>query len=89
MSLDGSRWSEIANKRDRELLRRIPEIKLWREEENNAGRPSSLEDFFRAHGLCFTCKATGTRLDPVEWEGETSLYKQCPACDGTGKQPLS
>lgn len=78
-------WSHAASERDQELHRRAPEIKSWREKQQNAGRPSGLEDFFRAHGLCFSCKATGTDLTPVGWEGETPLYEPCQVCCGTGR----
>jgi len=63
----------------------IPEIKNWREEQHAAGRRSDLEDFYHAHGLCWVCKATGVSVSPVDWDGETGLFEQCPVCGGTGK----
>ena len=33
-------WSEVARERDKEIHRRAPEIKKWREEQHDAGRPS-------------------------------------------------
>ena len=82
-------WSQIASERYQELQRRLPEVKKWREQEHDAGRPSGLEDFFNVHGLCFTCKTTGTRLDPVDWDGGTPLFEECPVCGGTGKLLIS
>ena len=89
MSMQGCPWSEIAGDRGQEIHRRIPEIKKWREEEFEAGRPSELEDFFRAHNLCFACKATGVKPDPVAWEGDIALYIKCEVCGGTGRWPRS
>lgn len=67
----------------------IAAIKEWREQEHNAGRPSGLEDFYRAHGICFTCRASGITVSPVGWDGDTPLHEQCPICGGTGKpQPI-
>jgi DnaJ-class molecular chaperone len=63
----------------------LPTIKQWRQEEQDAGRPSGLHDFFRIHGLCFECKTTGLDLSPIGWDGGTSLHQQCDVCGGTGK----
>ena len=63
----------------------IAEIKRWREQERAVGRPSGLEDFYRAHGLCWQCKATGVTVSPVDWDGEIGLFEQCSVCGGTGK----
>ena len=82
-------WSELDQTRFQAYQDRLPEIKRWRAEEHKAGRPSGLEDFFRAHGLCFACKTTGTKLPPVAQDGETPLYEQCPVCGGTGTLPVS
>jgi hypothetical protein len=82
-------WSKLTDTRYQAFQDSAPEIKRWRTEEHKAGRPSGLEDFFRAHGLCFACKTTGTRLSPVGWDGETPLYEQCPVCGGTGTLPVS
>ncbi len=89
MNCAASPWSELAQTRFQAYQARLPEIKKWREQEHAAGRPSGLEDFFCAHRLCFACKTTGTRLDPVDWDGETPLFEQCPVCSGTGKLPAS
>ena len=85
MSRLGSPWSELARARNQEFQSRLPEIKIWRERENSAGRPSGLEDFFRAHDLCFACRTTGTNLSQVGWDGEIPLFAQCEVCSGTGK----
>ena len=82
-------WGQIANERYQDFQSRLPEVKKWRKREYDAERPSGLEDFFNAHGLCFLCKATGTRLDPVDFNGDTPLFEECPVCGGTGKLPAS
>jgi len=35
-------------------------IKEWRKKEYDAGRPSGIDDFFRAHGLCVKCRGERT-----------------------------
>ena len=63
----------------------IQKVREWREKEHNSGRPSSLEDFYRAHGLCFACRATGVGVSPVGFDGETPLFAVCQVCCGTAK----
>lgn len=63
----------------------VEEIRNWREREHSQGRASELEDFYRAHGLCWTCQATGVTVTPVDWDGDTPLFVGCPVCRGTGK----
>jgi DnaJ-class molecular chaperone len=72
----------------------LEEIKAWRTREAGAGRPSSYEDFCRAHGVCATCLGEGVTHNDngigykvVAMEGDTQLFERCPVCDGTGKQP--
>lgn len=77
----------------------IEEAKRWRKVESEAGRPSSLADFFSAHGICPKC--TGEGVFFVGWsdpknadevraaEGlnlkQLPVYDLCPMCRGTGK----
>ena len=42
-------------------------VKEWRTHEHEAGRPSALDDFFRAHGLCYQCRANGRLVTGVRW----------------------
>jgi hypothetical protein len=72
----------------------LQEIKEWRTRETVAGRPSSYQDFCRAHGLCVICLGEGiTHNDKgvgfkvVGMDGTTQLFEQCPVCGGTGKLP--
>ena len=81
----GRPWSEIASSRSEELYKRLPEIELWRKQQDDAGQPSELENFFRAHGLCFACESTGTDPRPVGWDGEVGLFRKCKHCAGTGR----
>jgi DnaJ-class molecular chaperone len=73
-------------------IRRVTEIKEWRTTELQAGRPSSLADYCRAHGLCAHCHGTGLALNKngmgfkaVGWNGETQLFEECEACGGSGQ----
>ena len=74
------------------VLTRLAEIKEWRTKEFDAGRPSSIADFCRAHGFCPDCHATGLARNAngrghraVALDGETRLYEVCEVCAGTGK----
>jgi len=67
------------------VLFSITEIKSWRHQEQNAGRPSGIEDFYRAHSLCSACKTRGIAVSPVGWDGDIPLFEQCNVCSGTGK----
>ncbi len=77
----------------------IHEIKRWRETEYNAGRPSSLKDFYSSHGICMKCSGLGASMigwsNPVDNDEvevaealnlqELPLYAVCADCKGTGK----
>jgi hypothetical protein len=74
----------------------LEEGKAWRTREAAEGRPSSYEDFCRAHGLCVTCLGQGVTYNDngvgfkvVGMDGDTRLFERCPVCGGTGKQPTS
>jgi hypothetical protein len=81
----GTRWDHTKAAKAQGIQPRLLEIKQWREQEHNAGRSSSLEDWFRAQGLCFACKAGGTDLTPTGFDGEVWLFSDCAVCGGTGK----
>jgi hypothetical protein len=49
-------------------------VKAWRQREHDEGRPSSLNDFYRAHGLCATCTSSGKTIVGVNW------------CDASGSE---
>ena len=78
-------WTETARAKYQAFQDMLPAVKQWRQEEQDAGRPSGLHDFFRTHGLCFECKTTGLDLSPIGGDAETPLYRQCDHCGGTGK----
>jgi len=50
----------------------ISYIKQWRTLEHEAGRPSGLEDFFKAHGLCLGCRGAGRTVTGVWWRDSGS-----------------
>lgn len=62
----------------------LPAVKQWRQQEANAGRPSGLEDFVRAHGLCVECRGRGIKLVT-----DTREYNVCSVCGGSGKAQSS
>ena len=42
-------------------------VKEWRAREHEAGRPSGLDDFLRAHGLCVECGGHGRLVVGARW----------------------
>ena len=81
----GKPYLELPHTSLQELGYSIHKVKEWREREYAAGRQSALEDFYRAHELCFTCRATGVALKPVGFENEIPLFATCEVCHGTGR----
>jgi hypothetical protein len=72
-------------------LARTHAIKKWRTIESELSRPSSLADYFRAHGLCPHCHGIGLAMNENEmgyravgWDGDTQLFEECGFCVGTG-----
>jgi hypothetical protein len=79
----------------------IPDIKRWRKTEYDAGRPSGLDDFFAAHGVCRACRGEGVQMigwsdprgaDEAQAAEEVNLeqlpvYAACPQCGGSGTSP--
>lgn len=58
-------------------------VRAWREAEHAAGRDSSFDAFWPAHGLCPTCKGRG--VGSMDWDPvarRTGL--DCQKCGGTG-----
>jgi hypothetical protein len=45
-------------------------VKEWRAREHEAGRPSGLDDFLRAHGMCTECGGEGKLVIGVRWRDE-------------------
>jgi hypothetical protein len=64
----------------------VQEVKDWREQELNAGRPSGLEDFYLLHGLCWPCRSRGYTHTPVDPDGKQQLFEECEACGGKGSR---
>ncbi|HEX4921662.1 MAG TPA: multiheme c-type cytochrome [Candidatus Bathyarchaeia archaeon] len=89
MTKQGKPYGELPHTSLAELGYSLQAIKEWREREHQAGRPSGLEDFYRAHGLCYSCRATGVAVSPVDRDGDVPLFVSCEVCHGTGKlKPL-
>ena len=63
---------------------RIQEVKDWRQQEETAGRPSGLDDFYRLQGFCWPCRSRGYNPAAVDMDGIFPLYEECKACGGTG-----
>ena len=51
-------------------------VKAWRQREHDEGRPSSLNDFYRAHGLCATCTGSGKTIVGVNWSMRLEANKR-------------
>ena len=85
----GKRWWDLPQTNLLSAPDSFVTIRAWRECEQSAGRPSGLLDYYRAHGFCVACKASGIRLSPVDWDGDVPLYEQCEICGGTGKVEAS
>ena len=69
----------------------LDEMKEWRQQEFDAGRPSSFADLCRTFGFCVTCQGEGVKRNDnglgfkvVGMDGDTQLFEQCPVCGGTG-----
>jgi hypothetical protein len=62
---------------EREGLRRhglgFEQVKWWRERESKAGRPSGLDDFYRANQICISCRGLGKRVIGVRWRDEDGV----------------
>lgn len=77
---------------------RLLEIKAWRAQESDAGRPCDLLDYFVQHGICPECRGDGVQMigwsapeDDTERQGvrelnleQLPLYDLCSRCGGTG-----
>lgn len=49
------------------------QVKEWRQKEHDAGRPSSIEDFYRAHGLCVDCHSAGRFIVGLRWSDSDNI----------------
>jgi hypothetical protein len=45
----------------------IQQVKTWRAEQYELGRPSTFQDFFSIHGLCPDCYGLGEVISGVFW----------------------
>jgi hypothetical protein len=56
----------------------LPAIKEWREKEHTIGRPSGLDDFYRAHNIdiCVECSGQGgRRVIGVRWRDKDGVER--------------
>ena len=83
------RWEDLSSKKSTPASTSFAQIKIWRDIQMLAGRPSGLLDYYRAHRLCIACQASGKRSTPVDWEGEVPLFEPCEVCAGSGKVTLT
>jgi hypothetical protein len=67
----------------------INAIKAWRAKECDAGRPSSLEDFYKAHSICRDCRYVGVQITGYNEEDKEQLFSPCVTCCGTGRVTTS
>ena len=64
----------------------LKQIRLWREEQFEARKPSGLLDYYAAHGLCWRCRGKGMR----QYAGTNGKYPpgwevRCESCNASGK----
>jgi hypothetical protein len=85
----GKKFNEIGHKTTRleEHGFSLLAIREWRERESGAGRPSSLDDFYRLHGICAACKCYGLQMTGWDAESESPLWTICSVCGGSGRVP--
>ena len=50
-------------------------VKEWRAREHEAGRPSGLDDFLRAHHLCVECRGNGKFAIGVRWRDRDGIER--------------
>ena len=50
-------------------------VKEWRTREHEAGRPSGLDDFLRAHNLCVECRGNGKFAIGVRWKDRDGIER--------------
>ena len=53
----------------------FPQVREWREREYKAGRPSGLDDFYRARGICVVCGGHGKLVLGVCWRDEDGVER--------------
>lgn len=53
----------------------INAIQAWRTNEYDVGRPSSLEDFYKAHGICWDCWCLGFQITGHDEEDKEQLFR--------------
>ena len=46
----------------------LEQLKQWRIAQEEAGKPSTLDDFIRAHGLCVHCRSVGKLISGIQWQ---------------------
>jgi len=66
------------------------QVKWWRERESKAGRPSSLDDFYRANRICVACRGLGKRVIGVRWRDKDGVEQSevGPVADLIGRHGL-
>ncbi len=53
----------------------IGAVKQWREREHESGRPSGLDDFYRAHQICVECGGHGSFVTGVRWRDTDGIQR--------------
>jgi hypothetical protein len=51
----------------------IEQVKQWRTEQDKAGKPSTMDDFLRAHGFCVNCRAAGRHISGIHWQDSSGV----------------
>jgi len=58
------------------------QIKLWRQQQLNAGKPSELDDFYHAHGICLDCRGAGRSITGLRWRDADYWPHSVPLVEG-------
>jgi hypothetical protein len=51
----------------------IEQVKQWRTEQEKSGKPSTFDDFLRAHGLCVQCRSAGKFISGIHWQDSNGI----------------
>lgn len=60
----------------------LSQIKQWRTQQHDAGKPSGLDDFLMTHGLCVHCHAAGRTISGVRWRDSSNIEHSVPIVEG-------
>lgn len=63
----------------------LDDIRAWRKTQHEAGLPSDLNDYYKAHDICRRCGGGGTVLTYLGGASQPSGTVTCHVCKGSGR----